>query len=94
MRWRGFPESLLRRPPRSLLAVDLEMAEPETSKEAVVESDMIQGIGRELALRYLASKDLEVIAARWLCTSGSIDIIARDGEALAFATVEAGEGAK
>ncbi len=55
---------------------------------------MIQVIGRALALRYLASKGLEVIAARWLCTSGSIDIIARDGEALAFATVEAGEGAK
>ncbi len=59
-----------------------------------MESSKVQGIGRELAARYLASKGFEVIATSWVCASGSIDVIARDGDTLVFATVAASEGVK
>lgn len=59
-----------------------------------MESSKVKGIGRELTARYLASRGLEVIATGWTCASGSIDIIARDCDALVFATVAANEGVR
>ena len=45
--------------------------------------------GREL---YLIGKGCDIIARDWVCDGGSIDVVARDGRELVFASVEIGDG--
>lgn len=40
---------------------------------------------------YLIGKGCDIIARDWVCDGGSIDIVARDGRELVFASVEIGD---
>ena len=52
----------------------------------------IQREAEGLAASFLVRRGYEVIARRWRCPSGTIDIVARDGEELVFAEVVANCG--
>ena len=47
--------------------------------------------GKDVAARYLVGKGCDIIARDWVCDGGSIDIVARDGRELVFASVEIGD---
>lgn len=47
--------------------------------------------GKDVAARYLVGKGYDIIARDWVCDGGSIDIVARDGRVLVFASVEIGD---
>jgi putative endonuclease len=54
-----------------------------------------QGLGRwgeDLAARHLAAKGYEIVARNWRCQHGEIDLVARDGEGLAFVEVRTRRG--
>lgn len=44
--------------------------------------------GEEAAVRYLESRDYEIIERNWTCRFGEADIIARDGNSLVFVEVK------
>jgi putative endonuclease len=50
-------------------------------------------MGEDLAVRELERRGYAVIARRWRCSRGEIDIVARDGETLVFVEVKARDGA-
>ena len=59
------------------------------------ERDDRRGLGRhgeEMAARHLAAKGYQVIARNWRCEVGEIDLVARDGEDLAFVEVRTRRG--
>jgi putative endonuclease len=49
--------------------------------------------GEDLAVLELERRGYAVIARRWRCPRGEIDIVARDGETLVFVEVKARDGA-
>ncbi|MGD8623052.1 MAG: YraN family protein [Anaerolineae bacterium] len=54
-----------------------------------------QGLGRwgeGLAARHLAAKGYEILARNWRCQTGEIDLVARDGQALAIVEVRTRRG--
>jgi putative endonuclease len=54
-----------------------------------------QGLGRwgeDLAARHLATKGYEILARNWRCRAGEIDLVARDGPALAIVEVRTRRG--
>ena len=54
-----------------------------------------RGLGRrgeELAARHLAAKGYAIVARNWRCETGEIDLVARDGDCLAFAEVRTRRG--
>jgi putative endonuclease len=61
----------------------------------VSHTDDRRGLGRhgeELAARHLADKGFHIVARNWRCQSGEIDLIARDGDDLAFVEVRTRRG--
>jgi putative endonuclease len=48
--------------------------------------------GEDLAVQELERLGYEILARRWRCRRGEIDIIARDGETLVFVEVKARDG--
>ncbi len=48
--------------------------------------------GEEIARRYLRSHGYRIVARNWRCRFGEIDLIARDGETLAFIEVKTRTG--
>jgi putative endonuclease len=48
--------------------------------------------GEELAARHLAAKGFEIVARNWRCETGELDLVARDGDCLAFAEVRTRRG--
>jgi putative endonuclease len=54
-----------------------------------------RGLGRrgeQLACQMLASKGYEIVARNWRCEHGELDLVARDGDCLAFVEVRARRG--
>jgi putative endonuclease len=48
--------------------------------------------GEDLAVRYLQGKGLRVLERNWRCRFGEIDVVARDGETVAFIEVKTRRG--
>jgi putative endonuclease len=48
--------------------------------------------GEEIAVAYLRRQGYRVIARNWRCTVGELDIVAREGETLAFVEVRTRRG--
>lgn len=48
--------------------------------------------GEEVAVRYLTRRGYEVLARRWRCAAGEIDIVARHGGMLTFIEVRTRSG--
>lgn len=48
--------------------------------------------GEEIAADYLQQQGYVVLARNWRCRAGELDIVARDGETLAFVEVRARRG--
>jgi putative endonuclease len=54
-----------------------------------------RGLGRrgeELAARHLMAKGYEMVARNWRCSAGELDLVARDGDSLAFVEVRTRRG--
>jgi len=54
-----------------------------------------RGLGRygeELAARHLAARGYEILARNWRCEAGELDLVARDGDCLAFVEVRTRRG--
>ncbi len=54
-----------------------------------------QGLGRRgeaLAAQHLAAEGYEIVARNWRCEHGELDLVARDGDCLAFVEVRARRG--
>jgi putative endonuclease len=54
-----------------------------------------RGLGRrgeELAAQHLAARGYHIVARNWRCEHGELDLVARDGECLAFVEVRARRG--
>jgi putative endonuclease len=54
-----------------------------------------QGLGQrgeELAARHLAAKGYQILARNWRCAEGELDLVAQDGECLAFVEVRTRRG--
>jgi putative endonuclease len=61
----------------------------------VKSGDDRQGLGawgENLAARHLAGKGYEIVARNWRCETGELDLVARDGEDLAFVEVRTRRG--
>jgi putative endonuclease len=61
----------------------------------MMHGDDRRGLGRrgeELAARHLAAKGYAIVARNWRCETGEIDLVARDGDCLAFAEVRTRRG--
>ena len=52
------------------------------------ESRLLGRWGEELAARELRARGCEILASRWRCRFGEIDLIARDGDYLCFVEVK------
>ena len=48
--------------------------------------------GEEIAIAYLQRQGYRVMARNWRCTAGELDIVAREGETLAFVEVRTRRG--
>ena len=48
--------------------------------------------GEEQAARHLVAAGCSIVATNWRCPAGEVDLIARDGEALAFVEVRTRRG--
>ena len=48
--------------------------------------------GEEIAVGYLRQQGYRVLARNWRCTAGELDIVAREGETLAFVEVRTRRG--
>jgi len=58
-------------------------------------TDDRRGLGRRgenLAGRHLAAKGYRIVARNWRCEVGELDLVARDGECLAFVEVRTRRG--
>ncbi len=54
-----------------------------------------RGLGRrgeDLAARYLVARGYELVARNWRCEVGELDLVARDGDCLAFVEVRTRRG--
>ena len=54
-----------------------------------------RGLGRrgeELAARHLTAKGYEIVARNWHCKAGELDLVAKDGDSLAFVEVRTRRG--
>jgi len=54
-----------------------------------------RGLGRhgeELAARHLEDKGYQIVTRNWRCRAGEIDLVVRDGDALAFVEVRTRRG--
>ena len=54
-----------------------------------------RGLGRhgeELAAQHLMAKGYEIVARNWRCPSGELDLVAREGDSLAFVEVRTRRG--
>jgi putative endonuclease len=50
--------------------------------------DAVGRFGEELAVRHLEAQGMTVLCRNWRCSSGEIDVVARDGGALVFVEVK------
>lgn len=50
--------------------------------------DAVGRFGEDLAARYLSESGLEVLERNWRCADGELDIVAREGDVLAFVEVK------
>lgn len=50
--------------------------------------DRVGRVGEQLARDWLTSKGLEILDANWRCSIGELDIVALDGDDLAFVEVK------
>jgi putative endonuclease len=50
--------------------------------------DAIGRYGEQVAARHLTEAGLTILARNWRCTSGELDIVARDGKVLVFCEVK------
>ena len=48
--------------------------------------------GEELAARHLAAQGYEILERNWRCAAGELDLVARDGQCLAFVEVRTRRG--
>lgn len=48
--------------------------------------------GEELAAQHLTAKGYDIVARNWRCEAGELDLVARDGENLAFVEVRTRRG--
>jgi putative endonuclease len=48
--------------------------------------------GEDLAARLLAGKGYQIVARNWRCEVGELDLVAKDGDCLAFVEVRARRG--
>jgi putative endonuclease len=48
--------------------------------------------GEELAARHLLAKGYQILDRNWRCAQGELDLVARDGECLAFVEVRTRRG--
>lgn len=48
--------------------------------------------GEDLAAQHLAGKGYEILVRNWRCESGELDLVAADGDCLAFVEVRARRG--
>lgn len=48
--------------------------------------------GEDLATRCLTAKGYEIVTRNWRCEGGELDLVARDGESLAFVEVRTRRG--
>jgi putative endonuclease len=48
--------------------------------------------GEDLAARLLASKGYQIVARNWRCKVGELDLVAKDGDCLAFVEVRTRRG--
>ena len=74
---------------------NVEPVWPEQKEHGVSRVDDRRGLGRrgeELAARHLAGRDYEIVARNWRCEVGEIDLVARDGDWLAFVEVRTRRG--
>lgn len=54
--------------------------------------DGVGAYGERVAARFLAEEGLEILARNWRGPSGELDIVARDGDELAFVEVKTRSG--
>ena len=50
--------------------------------------DALGRFGEQLAATYLSDAGLTILERNWRCSDGALDIVARDGEVLAFVEVK------
>lgn len=50
--------------------------------------DAVGRFGEDLAVRYLSDAGLQVLERNWRCADGELDIVASEGEVLAFVEVK------
>jgi putative endonuclease len=50
--------------------------------------DVVGRYGEQVAVEHLEAAGLEILSRNWRCREGEIDIVARDGAALAFVEVK------
>jgi len=50
--------------------------------------DAVGRFGEELAVQHLQAQGMTVLCRNWRCSSGEIDVVARDGSALVFVEVK------
>jgi putative endonuclease len=50
--------------------------------------DAVGRFGEDLAARHLGAAGLQVLARNWRCPEGELDIVARDGDVVAFVEVK------
>jgi putative endonuclease len=55
---------------------------------AVLAKDAVGAYGERVAAAHLASAGMVVLDRNWRCSSGEIDIVARDGDVLVFCEVK------
>jgi putative endonuclease len=61
----------------------------------LTQRDDRRGLGRhgeELAARHLAAQGYEILERNWRCGAGELDLVARDGDCLAFVEVRTRRG--
>ncbi len=51
-------------------------------------------LGETLAADYLQQRGYDIVARNWRCSTGEIDVIARDGDTLVFVEVRTRHGAR
>jgi putative endonuclease len=50
--------------------------------------DAVGRFGEDLAVAHLLAQGMSVVCRNWRCSSGEIDVVARDGSALVFVEVK------
>jgi len=54
--------------------------------------DELGALGERIAAQMLQAEGLEILDRNWRCRDGELDIVARDGEAIAFVEVKTRSG--